>query len=280
MTEIIEYQLPLIFSSDPINGASNISQNGSRFSIVFTRPLIVPRKAKYCWLTVENSTIVFNTPNILTGVNDLMKVDFDDGLGGAATFNLVLPEGLYDLDHLNAAIQQQLGNLGADTDGITLLPDTATQKVIIKYREFYQIDFTISQSFRTILGFNSRIAPVGGFAASNFYEIADNVAAFNTLEYYLIHSDLCSGHGIRIGPIYSDTIQQVPISDTAAGGTISYEPQNLQKIPCPNLIGQSLREINCWLTDNQNQFVDTLGETWSTRVNIHYLIDLNEITDY
>ena len=266
----IEYQIPLIASSDPNNGASQISQNGSRFSVVFTRPLIVPKQAKYCWLTVENSTVVFNTPNILVDVNDKMLVTFDDGIL-MISYNITIPKGLYDLDHLNAAIQQQLSNAGAASDAITLIPDTATQKVVIKFRQFYQVDFTISQSFREILGFNSRLVPAVHATIDNQYENGDNVAKFNSVLYYLIHSDLCSGHGIRINNVYNDTIQQVPI-DVAAGSQISYEPQNLQKIPCPNLIGQSLRELHFWLTDDKNNFVDTLDEVWSCRLNIHYLV--------
>ena len=61
----IECEIPLIASRDPNNGASQISQRGSSFSVAFTRPLIVTKQAKYCWLTVDNSTVVFNTPNIL-----------------------------------------------------------------------------------------------------------------------------------------------------------------------------------------------------------------------
>ena len=105
-------------------------------NIFYRRPLIVPKNAKYCWLTVENSTVVFNTPNILVDVNDKMLVTFDDGIL-MASYNITIPKGLYDLDHLNAAIQQQLSNSGAAADAMTLIPDTATQKVVIKFRQFY-----------------------------------------------------------------------------------------------------------------------------------------------
>jgi hypothetical protein len=201
-----------------------------------------------------------------------MRVEFDDGFI-QAIYNIQIEKGLYDLDHLNSSIQQQLSNLGAASDAITLVPDTATQKVVIKFRQFYQIDFTIAQNFREILGFDSRISPLGGFAPTdNFYENGDSIAKFNTILYYLIHSDLASGHGLRLNSSYAEIISQVPINDVNAGSQISYESQNLQKIPCPNLIGQNLREIHCWLTDDKNQFVDTLGEPWSTRLNIHYLM--------
>ncbi len=271
----IEIQIPLIASSNPANGASQISQNGSRFSVVFTRPIIVPKKAKYCWLTVEQSNIVFNTPNISEALgNNKILVEFDDTV--TPTSNLItIPDGLWDLDHLNQNLQQQLSNLGELTDAITLLPDTATQTVIIKYRQFYQVDFDIPNSVREVLGFDARISPVGGFSPTdNFYESGDTTAKFNSLLFYLVHSDLVSGHGLRINGNFLDILQQVPIKDVSAGSLIAYEPQNLQKIPCPNLINQSLRELHFWLTDDQNQFVDTLGEFWSVRLNIHYLEDI------
>lgn len=267
-----EFQIPLLLSSDPINGATEISQNGSRFTVIFTRPLLVPKEARYCYITVEQVNVIFNTPNIFTGVNDKMRVEFDDGVI-QAQYDLTINQGLWDLNHLNSAIQQQLSNTGALPDAITLLPDTATQKVIVKYREDYQIDWTITQTFRDIVGFNSRIAPIGGYATQDdFYEPADNVAKFNTTLYYLIHTDLVSGRGLRINGNYADIVAQVPI-DVEAGSLINYQPRNPQMLPCPNLIGQSLREIHVWLTDDKNQFVDTVDEVWSIQLTVHYVVD-------
>ena len=263
--------IPLILSSNPANGATQITKNGSRFTVVFSRPLLVPKEAISCWITCENATVIFNTPNIILDTNDTIRVMFDDGII-MATYDITIPAGLYDLDHLNATLSQQLSNAGALSDAVVLLPDTATSKVVIKYRQFYQIDWTFGNNFRELLGFDSRIAPVGGFAATdNFYEPGDNIARLNTILYYLIHSDLVSGHGLRVNGNFEDTLLQVPI-DVSAGSQISYEPQNLQSLPAPNLIGQSLRELHVWLTDDQNNFVDTLGEFWSIRLNIHYLM--------
>lgn len=263
-----EYQIPLIASSNPLNGATQITRTGSRFTIVYTRPLLIPREATNAWITVENSTIVFNTPNITTDVNDRITVEFDDSIL-PATYDLVIPTGLWDLDHLNSEIQQQLHNQGAMTDAVTLLPNSATQRVVLKFREFYQIDLTGINTFHEILGFNKRLVPPVVASIDNQYENGDTEAKFNTILFYLVHSDLCSGHGLRIGPDYFDILQEVPIN-VNAGSQISYEPQNLQIIPAPNLIGQSLRELHFWLTDDVNQFVDTLGEAWSVRFNIHY----------
>lgn len=269
----IEYSIPLLASSDPINGASQIDKKGSRFTVVYSRPIIVPSKAKYCWITVEGSTIIFNTPNILDGVNNTMKIIYNNGINPEQIFNIEIPPGLYDLDHLNATIQQQLSNYNApQTDGITLLPDTATQKVVIKFRQYFQVDLTAEDSLAEILGFTDpKIVPDTPAVIDNEYVTANEIAKFNSILYYLVHSDLVAGHGMRINDIYADIIQQVPIN-VEAGSQINYEPLNLQKIPCPNLIGQSIREFHFWITDNRNQFVDTLGEFWSTRLNINYVM--------
>lgn len=266
-----EYHIPLIASSDINNGASQVIQNGSRFTIVFSRPIIIPSQAKTCWITVQQATIVFNTPNIILNVNDKMDIHYDNGIDPPTTYNIVIEKGLYDLDHLNSAIQQQLSNLGGPSDAITLIPDTATQKVIIKFRQYFQVDFTIAESFAEILGFNERLIPALPAILDNQYETSDNVAKFNSILYYLIHSDLCSGHGIRINNIYADIIMQVPI-EVSAGSQINYEPQNIQRIPSPNLVGNEIREFHFWLTDDINRFVDTLDEVWSVRLNIHYII--------
>ena len=65
-------------------------------------------------------------------------------------------------------------------------------------------------------------------AIDNQHESGDNVAKFNSVLYYLMHSDLCSGHGIRINNAYNDTIQQVRI-DVAAGSQISYSNRIYKK---------------------------------------------------
>lgn len=266
-----EYQIPLIVSSDPNNGASQISDQGSRFELIFQRPLIIP-PCKYCWIEVEQSTIVFNNPNITSGINSEMKIDYDNTVDPPSTFNISIETGLYDLDHLNAAIQQQLTNLGApSSDLVTLIPDTATQRVILKLRLHTQVDFTINFSFREILGFNSRLAAALHATVDNQYEEGDTTAGFNTILYYLIHSDLIN-YGIRINNAYTQVIMQVPIS-VAAGSQIVYEPFRPTKIPSNELRNKSLRQLHFWLTDDSNNFVNTLNEVWSCRFVIHYIVE-------
>ena len=267
----IEFQIPLLASSDPLNGALNITENGSRFTIVFTRPIIVPKNAEYCWLTVESGTIVFNTPNIYEGVNNRMDVIFNNSIDPILIFNIEIPTGLYDVDHLNSTIQQQLNNQGADSDGITLIPDTATQRLSIKFREFYQVDLTVENNLAEILGFDERLVPTLPASIENQYEVGDTTARFNTILYYLMHSDLASGYGIRINSNFDNVIIQVPITiGTSTGSQITYEPRNLQKLPAPTLIGRVIREASFWVTDDKNNPIDTLNEVWSLRMNIHY----------
>jgi len=268
----IEYQIPLIASSDPLNNASNITQNGSRFTVNFSRPIIVPKDAEYCWLTVEQGTVVFNTPNILTDVNDKITIYFNNGVDPILQYDLVIAKGLYDVDHLQSAIQQQLTNMGAASDAIQLIPDTATQRLSIKFRQYYQVDLTVADNFSNILGFDERLVPLTPAAIDNQYEPGDREARFNTILYYLIHSDLAGGYGIRVNNRFRDVILEVPINNVNAGSQISYEPQNLQKVPSPTLIGKIVREANFYLTDDRSNPVDTLNEIWSVRLNIHYFM--------
>ncbi len=267
---MISHEIPFLASSDPDVGAINVSADGSVFSVRLTEPIQIPQNAVNVILTAEENTIWWNTPNIVLGVNDLFKL-VDDGTDStiAFTYNLVIPEGLYDLSGLNQAIQRELANLGAPQSPplINLSADDATQKVEITTNfTGLTIDFTIVQSFRDILGFNSQL--LGPTATKPLTFLADNVAAFNVVDFFLIHTDLVD-FGLLFNNEWSQITAQVLI-DVAPGSQIVNRIFNPPKIPSPNLIGGNRSNIRFWLTDNKNLPVNTRGEFWTTRMAIRY----------
>lgn len=269
----IEYQIPFIVSSSSASGASNIRSDGSTFEINLETPLIIPNEAKYVQVHVQSATVWFNTYNILAGVNDQFKLSYDDGVL-AVDYNLTIEAGIYDLDHLSAAIQRELNDAGGESSWISLTGDSSTQKTVIQFNETattggLRIDFTIANTFREVLGFDSRLVPLAGDTTGQEYEYGDDVAQFSPLEYYLLHSDLVS-KGIRINNIYSQTIAQILISNVSAGSQIVYEPQNVPKINAMELRNQKRRQIKFWLTDDADNLVDTHSEVWSARIIISY----------
>ena len=267
---MIRHEIPLLVTSDASIGASNVSPDGSIFTVNLQEPISIPENAVNIVLTAEESTVWNVVANINVGINDLFKLT-DDGTdsGIAFTYNLVIPEGLYDLSALNQAIQRELVNLGAPTSPalINLSADDATLKVEITFNfTGLSIDFTIVQSFRVILGFNSQV--LGPNVTKPITFLADNTAFFNQIDHFLIHSDLVN-NGIRLNDRFSQVIAQVLI-DKAPGSQIISSPRNPSKIPASNLRGVNRSTIRFWITDNKDLAINTRGEFWTTRIAIIY----------
>ena len=183
---------------------------------------------------------------------------------------LTIPTGLYDLSGLNQAILRELENAGGKTDPsvlFSLSPDEPTGKVEIRFNyDTVSIDFTQPNTLRDILGFNSQI--LGPYATVPFNRLADNTARFNSVNYFVIHSDLTQT-GIRFNNSYNQAVSKVVI-DVPPGSQIVSTPYNPPKISCNELVGGNKTLIRMWLTDDQNRRVNTNSESWSCRLVIRY----------
>lgn len=193
--------------------------------------------------------------------------------GTIRNFVITIDEGLYDLPGLNQAILRELEIAGAQVESggdalalIGLSPDDATQKVEIRFNyPTVSIDFTPNDTFREILGFNAAVyTPI----PSNPL-VAPNVAQFNQVNYFLIHSDL-TNKGIRFNNDYNQTISQVLI-DVAPGSQIVSKPFNPAKVNAQELAGTKRTSLRFWLTDDKNRRVNTNNEYWTARIVIHWL---------
>lgn len=271
MSFVIEHQINLLVSSDTSNGALNKSNDGSQFEIQIEDALQIPADALNITVSVDQATVWWVIPNIITGINDLMYILVPRAIDDVLTaYIVVIPQGLYDLSGLSQVILRELSNQGAKTDPIqtiTLSPDDATQKVEIKFNYIgSQIDFTQPQTPRNILGFNSQI--VGPNVVAPFNYIAPNVANFNTVNYFLIHSSLVN-QGIRFNNSFNSTIAQVLI-DVPPGSQIVSSPFNPARTSAQELAGAKLTRLRFFLTDDRNLPVNTNGENWSARIVIRY----------
>ena len=368
---MVPQEITMIVSSDPNNGAVNRSADGSYFEIQLQDGLNLPAEALSATLSVEEATVWWTIPNIITGQNDKMYVtgplaqnevktrielgyptaatysmlvgiqttthslifhnyasgmpvgDFQVGnkfrpTGGLSdgieytiesitvdstlsksyqvsglldgniaantgdfsrlrsgvlnNFVLTIPQGLYDPNHLNTAILQQLENQGAKIDPhplISLAADSPTQKMTMTvHYSNVSVDFTQPDTFRVIIGFDSVIySPPYLTTPINF--LASNIAKFNQVNYFLIHSDL-TNKGIRFNNSYNQTVSQVLI-DVAPGSQIVSRPFNPARIPVNELVGAKRGVIRMWLTDDSDRRVDCHGEHWSCRFVIRYL---------
>ena len=280
----IQEEISLIVSSDPSAGATNISPDGSRFEIQLDgEGISIPKDALNVNVSVEESTVWWVVPNIITGQNDKFYVFGDDDHTDAdgvpdpipQLFTVTIPQGLYDLSGLNNALQAELEAQGARTVDalnnplplISLSADDSTQKVRIRfnYPNAY-IEFTPPDTCREILGFDA--GKYGPFANAPLSILAPNTAAFNQVNYFLIHSDLVN-QGIRFNNRYNQTVAQVLIN-VAPGSQIVSTPFNPARCNGQELAGSKRTNLRFWITDDKQRAVNTNGEYWSCRLVIHY----------
>ena len=179
MSFTIPEEISMIVSSDPNNGASNVSSDGSYFEVQLQDGLKVPIDALNVNVSVEEATVWWSVPNIITGQNDKVYITGPDTLDVVQNYVLTIPQGLYDLAGINEAIARELEADGAKIDPeplISLSPDEATQKVQLRFNyATVSIDFTQNNTPREILGFDNQVyTPVPDNPL-----LAPNVAAFN-----------------------------------------------------------------------------------------------------
>ena len=269
MSFTIPEEISMIVSSDPTNGASNISPDGSYFEVQLQDGLSVPKDALNVNISVEEATIWWSVPNVITGENDKLYITGPDTLDVLQNFVLTIPQGLYDLSGINEAMARELEAAGAKIDPeplITFSPDEATQRVQMRFNYgTVSIDFTQTDTPRVILGFDAQVySPVPTNPI-----LAPSVAAFNRINFFLIHSDM-TNKGIRFNNNYNQTIGQVLI-DVAPGSQIVSRPFNPAKINAPELAGTTRTNLRFWLTDDEDRRVNTNNEYWSARIVINYL---------
>ena len=267
---MIKQESSFIVSSDPLDGAINKSVIGSSFDVALTgRPLAIPEEAIDVTLEVTTATIWWTIPNIETGINDLFFLD-----DNATPRNITVPQGLYDVPGLAAAIERELVNAGAAANIITISADTATQKIVITHNiTGITIDFTPAQTFRDILGFNSQV--LGPNITAPLAFLAPNVANFNIVEYFLLTGNIVD-LGLRINNTYNNNLARVYI-DVRPGSQILYTPQNPTKQTASKLRGRKITSMSFTLTDQNGRLVNTAGEDFSIEITIRYLIPLKSL---
>jgi len=268
---LVPKEISLLVSSDTASGAFNVSSDGSRFSINLEGGLVIPNDALNLTLVVESSSVWYVTPNILTGVNDSFEVKGFSASDVLTEYTVTIPQGLYDLTSLSASILRNLELQDAKIDPLPLISfssDVATQKVILRLNYTnVSVDFAVANTPRLILGYDSKV--IGPLAGAPEDVEADNAAAFNTVNSFLIHSDL-TNKGIRVNSTYNQSISQVLI-DASPGSLLNHSDRHPPKIDAQELAGSNRSNFNFWLTDENNNAVDTAGEAWGARLAIRWL---------
>jgi hypothetical protein len=288
---LIENEISMILNSNPIDGAANLSADGSFFQVNLEDGGIqIPGGAINVTVSVESASVWFSTPNIISAdsldgrLKQNNKMYFTNvPLVGGGTGNVVIEveQGLYDLTALNDEIFKKIKSTApfmyvtpgtTSKSPVVFDADPATGKIFCIFNEpNVTIDFTPNDTFRDVLGFNAQsIASPAGASQTNPLSVdAPNTARFNSLTSYLIHSDIVQ-NGIRFNNSYNQTLTDVLIGDAATFEQINSTPFNPPKVDANELRGIHRNNISFWITDQDNNRINMAGEYWSFRMVIRY----------
>lgn len=260
---MIKTVITIPFSSDPTTG-SIVNSTGDEFRVLKDTPVIIPNDAVNVQFRVLQSSI-WNTVANISSANLNNTVDFTVA---ATPYSFVLPDGLYTIEGLNSAFQFGLLSLGLDTNLIVLYGDESTQKIIFEFNAVdVQMDFTTANNLGDILGVDSRLLPLVA-STDGQQEFADNVAAFNTIEYFTITTPNLVVGGL---PINNRTfgILHKHIISAPVGSQSNYSPRHPSVVDASNLKGRSIQNWQFALRDQQNRSL-LVNEIWSFDLELSY----------
>ena len=260
----IEKQFSMLFSSSL--GANVDPLNKGSFSVNLYNGISVPDEAKSAQIGLYSANIWNSSPNVVTGENDKMHFIY---LG--SPFDITIPQGLYSVEDLQNQIQTQilLEAVPIPDDIVQLLPNEATQQIIIQYNYTdSQVDFTQPNTVRDLLGFNSRLSPAAPTTAVGQLDQADLIAAFNQYNSFLILANDLVLDGLPVNSTAVGVLAQIPLS-SPPNSLINHIPPQIQYIQADHLIGHNIFDMTFRLT-NENAEPVFVVENWTFGIIVKY----------
>jgi hypothetical protein len=265
MTQLVsEKSLAYIFSSDNSTNPINKSADGTIFSVQLDHPISLPRAAYDCTLEVVSARCWNTVPNISAKLrNNNIRIITANG-----TRNIVIADGLYSVGSLSEYIQNALVNLGEDRLTLYITGNFSTQQSVLNFGVVgTQVDFTIPNSVRGVLGFNARLAPVAPSTIVGQTDSSDNIAQFNNIENFLIKSDIVNS-SIPTNNQFDQTIAYIAIKANPGSQIIS-EPINPIRIDASNLKTVGRNCLTFRLTNQAGAPAET-GEAYGLTIVIRW----------
>jgi hypothetical protein len=271
MSVIVNKSITLTFTNNPALGATQISADGSQFSVSLDNPINIPKSAVSCTGEIISASVWYVQPNISTTLKNNNFTYIYNG----DTYEVLIPDGLYSLDQLSSYISKKFLETGFDPSLITITGDDATQRTVLTFSQpNLYVNFDVTNSIRTVLGFNEEIVPSSPQAA-NYFQYSDTEAKFNSINNFYIRSNFTDG--IAINNTNFGILTTVPIPTTnSVGRQIQYQPNRPIIVNMPELVGKPLRNLTFQLIDDQLRPCPTLGEFYSFTLQINYSILLTD----
>jgi len=227
----------------------------------------------YATLEVNNAVIVNVFPNVSSEYGN-NALDFEHE---GKEYNVVFPDGLYDIPGINSYLSQFFVENGLPEDLFTFSGEAATQKVVLTFNyDGTQIDFLNNpNSINELLGFEPLLYPQFAPSTAGDSTTSQNTAKVNRITSWFLHCDLART-GIPINSIGSNIVANVPIPALSVGKTVGYSPRNPIRVAVDHLIAHPVGVINCRLSDQLDLELNTLNEAFSFLVVIRYGVQVSD----
>ena len=222
-----------------------LSGKNSRICTTFERPIKLDPGKQY-ELALLNLETYYSFPNV-DGKNNQFKYRKD----AKSPWKIVsIPKGCYEIEGINSALQSAIGS-----KDITLKPNLNTLKCMLCITKEAEVDFTIPNCIRSILGFDAKIYKKGIHSG----EHSVHILRINSI---LVHTDIITNtyQNGKMEPIIYSFFPNV-----SPGEKIVEVQKNLIYAP---LTIDTIQRMSTWLTDQNSQPLDLQGETLTVRFHL------------
>ena len=225
----------------------NLVVTGKSSSIenIFNPSLYLNKERSY-EVALLNLETYYAMPNI-DATNNHLNYSKDNGRSWTGIF---IPEGCYEIGAINSAIIRKVGD-----KSITIKPNRNTLQSILTIAEKCQVDFNVTGSLASVLGFDKKKYKAGEHTSEKIVDIL----RINSI---LVHTNIISGSyvsGEKKPLLFGFFPNVVP------GGKIIETPTNLVYIP---LTLDVITSLQIWLTDQNNTLLNLRGERITVRLHL------------
>ena len=234
-----------------------ITGNTSSFYTILSSSIQLNPNLDYEIALVRFET--YNTYYNVTAANN--NFSYTNQSGAIRTFQIT--PGAYQVSDINAYIQSQMlgygdyttnASTGANTYGINITPNLNTSKCIITLVTGYSVNFTIANSLRTLLGFNSEIINNNTTAATAY--TSGNIIMIQNFNIICINCDLVSNSYLNAAS--SQILRVISNTLVPVGYKIIVEPTNQIFLPINNK--QAISDFRVWISDESGNLINFNGE--------------------
>ena len=194
-------------------------------------------------------------PNIIEGENNKLRYSSDNG---ETWKTIALNTGSYELAAINHEIKRQLLANGDRDIAVTITGNVSRLTSIVSIENpLYKVDFSVSHSIGSILGFEPIVLGYGYNESSSIV----NIMPVNSI---LVNIDIIMGSNVNGSP--SPTIYSF-YPNVSPGYKIVERP-NPALIYYPISGDNNINRMRVWLTDQNDNLIDLRGETITIRIHV------------